>query len=168
MLPQKRPGLGNMFHNGNATILGATMAAAWLAIAGPALADPPVLGPFTYDGSQGHDQDTPVGKYRQILKTPTATLQELEVHVTTLNPGQWSHQPHHHYNEELVIIRQGTVETLSGGVWKRLGPGSFIFNASNSVHALRNVGDTAAIYDVVAWTPKGAPPGANTPIAAGQ
>ncbi len=151
-----------------ANIVRAAAAVAVLAAATPALAaDPPVLGPFTYDWSRGHDQDTPVGKYRQILKTPTATLQELEVHVTTLNPGQWSHRPHRHYNEELVIIRQGTVETLSGGVWKRLGPGSFIFNASNSPHALRNVGDTPAIYDVIAWTPKGAPPGFNTPTMVG-
>ena len=49
-------------------------------------------------------------------------------------PGKWSHPPHKHPNEELVLIRQGTVETLSGGSWKRLGPGSVIFNASNSLH----------------------------------
>ena len=50
-----------------------------------------------------------------------------------------------------MIIREGNVETLSGGVWKRLGPGSIIFNASNSLHALRNVGTTPAVYDVINW-----------------
>jgi hypothetical protein len=35
-----------------------------------------------------------------------------------------------------VIIREGQVETLSGGEWKKVGPGGVIFNASNSPHAL--------------------------------
>ena len=48
---------------------------------------------------------------------------ELELHVTTLNPGFASHPPHKHPNEELVILREGTVEALSGGVWKRAGAG---------------------------------------------
>ena len=82
---------------------------------------------------------------------PTATLEELEIHVTTLNPGIASHPPHHHPNEEIVIVRTGTVEVLTGGVWKRLGPGSIIFNASNSEHALKNVGTTPATYDVINW-----------------
>jgi uncharacterized cupin superfamily protein len=110
-----------------------------------------LIGPSVYDWSQGHSSKTPVGEFRQILKGPTATLNQLEVHVTTLNPGQASHPPHRHPNEELVIIRQGVVETLSGGSWKRLGPGSVIFNASNSLHALKNVGTEPAVYDVVNW-----------------
>jgi len=32
----------------------------------------------------------------------------------------------------VVLINQGTVETLSNGEWKRVGPGSVIFNASAS------------------------------------
>jgi quercetin dioxygenase-like cupin family protein len=74
------------------------------------------------------------------------------MHITTLNPGVASHPPHTHPNEELVIIREGTVETLSGGTWKRVGPGSIIFNASNSPHALHNVGTTPAVYHVINWT----------------
>ena len=62
------------------------------------------------------------------------------------------HPPHKHPNEELVIIREGNVETLSGGAWKWVGPGSIIFNASNSLHALRNVGTTPAVYHVINWT----------------
>jgi quercetin dioxygenase-like cupin family protein len=85
------------------------------------------------------------------VKQPTATLDELEMHVTTLNPGVASHPPHRHPNEELVIIDRGTVETLSNGQWKRVGPGSVIFNASNSLHALRNVGSTPAQYHVINW-----------------
>jgi quercetin dioxygenase-like cupin family protein len=67
------------------------------------------------------------------------------------------HPPHTHPNEELVIIREGQVETLSGGVWKKVGPGGVIFNASNSPHALRNIGTTNAVYHVINW--KGAKAG---------
>jgi XRE family transcriptional regulator, regulator of sulfur utilization len=110
------------------------------------------LGPATFDWSSMKPVATPTGEVRTLYKGPTATLAELEMHVTTLNPGVSSHPPHQHRNEELVIIREGTVETLSGGRWVRLGPGSVIFNASNSLHGLRNVGSTPAVYHVVNWT----------------
>ena len=54
-------------------------------------------------------------------------------------------------NEELIIIREGTVEVLSNGAWKRTGPGSIVFNASNQLHAIRNVGTAPAVYHVINW-----------------
>jgi len=54
-----------------------------------------------------------------------------------------------------VIIREGTVEVLSEGAWKRVGPGSVVFNASNQMHALRNVGPTPAVYHVINWSSPG-------------
>ena len=90
---------------------------------------------------------TAVGETRQFMRAPTATLDELELHVTTLTAGQTSHAPHQHPNEELVIIREGTVEVLvqgNGNGW----PWSVIFNASNELHGLRNVGSGPATYHV--------------------
>lgn len=110
------------------------------------------LGPATFDWKAMQPVATPTGEVRSLYKGPTATLPELEMHVTTLNPGATSHPPHQHANEELVIIRAGTVATLSGGKWVRLGPGSVIFNASNSLHGLRNVGATPAVYHVINWS----------------
>lgn len=100
-------------------------------------------------------KQTEVGAARQFFRSPTATLDELELHVTTLNPGLSSHPPHKHPNEELVIIKEGTVEVLVGGEWKKAGPGSVIFNASNELHALRNVGTTPATYHVINWRSPG-------------
>jgi len=76
-------------------------------------------------------------------------LENLELHVTTLNPGESPHAPHKHPNEELIIIRQGTVETLSNGSWVRVGPGSAIFNGSNQLHGFKNVGSEPAVYHVI-------------------
>ena len=128
--------------------------AAMLTLAGVALAQAPkpdLIGPSVWRWEDLKPHDTDVGTYAQIARGPTATLDELEMHVTTLKPGMSSHPPHQHPNEELVIIREGQVETLSGGVWKKVGPGGVIFNASNSLHALKNVGTTDAVYHVVNW-----------------
>ncbi len=118
-----------------------------------------VLGPSVWDWSTLAAKPTEVGALRDLVRQPTATLDELEMHITTLNPGLASHPPHTHPNEELVIVSEGTVEVLNGGSWKRLGPGSVVFNASNSPHALRNVGATPATYHVINWktpaTPRG-------------
>lgn len=101
-------------------------------------------------------KQTEVGAARQFFRSPTATLDELELHVTTLNPGLSSHAPHKHPNEELVIIKEGTVEALVGGEWRKAGPGSVIFNASNELHALKNTGTTPATYHVINWRSPGA------------
>jgi quercetin dioxygenase-like cupin family protein len=111
-----------------------------------------ILGPATFAWEDMKVVATATGELRSLYKGPTATLTELEMHVTTLKPGATSHPPHQHVNEELVIIREGTVETLSNGQWVRLGPGSVIFNASNSLHGLRNVGATPAVYHVINWS----------------
>lgn len=115
----------------------------------------PVMQSSVFDWSTIAEKKTDVGSVRQFFRAPTATLDELECHVTTLNPGQTSHPPHKHPNEELVIVREGTVEVLSNGEWKKLGPGSVIFNASNQLHGLRNVGAGPATYHVINWASPG-------------
>ena len=117
----------------------------------------PILGPAVFDWNELKDTPSNVGSVRSVVRQPTATLDELEMHITTLKPGLASHEPHKHPNEELIILREGTVETLSDGVWKRVGPGSIIFNASNSLHGLRNVGTTPAVYHVINWRSPGGP-----------
>lgn len=114
-----------------------------------------VLPSSVFDWNAMAVKQTEVGSSRQIVRAPTATLDELEMHITTLNPGQTSHAPHKHVNEELIIIREGTVETLSNGEWKKLGPGSVIFNASNQLHGIKSVGTSPATYHVVNWSSPG-------------
>jgi quercetin dioxygenase-like cupin family protein len=98
---------------------------------------------------------TAIGESRPVVRAPTATLDELEMHVTTLNAGQASHPPHQHPNEELIVLGEGTLEALVQGEWKRLGPGSILFNASNELHGVRNVGTGPATYHVINWKSPG-------------
>ena len=91
------------------------------------------------------------GSVRRVVQRPTATLDELEIHITTLMPGETPHPPHQHPAEELLVVKEGTVESLVNGQLKRVGPGSIVFQASNQMHSLRNVGDTPATYHVIQW-----------------
>ena len=116
---------------------------------------PAVLESTLFDWNAIAASPTAVGQYRQFVRAPTATLDELELHVTTLNPGQTSHAPHQHPNEELVILASGKLEAMSNGKTMQLGPGSVIFNASNQLHSVRNVGDVPATYHVINWTSPG-------------
>lgn len=127
--------------------------------AAPAAAPSTVMGSKVFDWNKMVDTPNAHGSVRTVCSSPTATLENLEIHISTLNPGMSPHPPHKHPNEELIIIRQGTVETLSNGEWIRVGPGSIIFNGSNQPHGFRNVGTEPAIYHVVnvktAATPAG-------------
>jgi len=138
------------------------LATAGLAAGAFAMADKPnVLGSAAFDWNSISAKTTEVGSVRQIVNQPTPTLENLEVHITTLNPGKSPHPPHRHPNEEMLIIRQGTLEALINGEWKRVGPGSVIFFASNQFHGVRNAGDQPAIYHVINWKTTATPDAAH-------
>jgi quercetin dioxygenase-like cupin family protein len=74
----------------------------------------------------------------------------VEMHETELAPGLAPHPPHSHAHNELLILREGTLEVTIEGKTSRLSPGSIAWVASNEHHGWRNVGDTRARYFVMA------------------
>ena len=114
-----------------------------------------VLGSAIFDWTSFKAEPNKTGAVRKVVQLPTATLDELEIHITTLNKGETPHPPHQHPDEELVIIKEGTVESLVNGELKRVGPGSIIFQAANQLHSIRNVGDGPATYHVIKWNSPG-------------
>ena len=114
-----------------------------------------ILGSRVFDWNDFKVEQTKTGSTRKVVQQPTATLDELEIHITTLNPGETPHAPHKHPDEELLIVKEGTVESLVNGELKRVGPGSVIFQASNQLHSIRNVGSTPATYHVIKWNSPG-------------
>lgn len=101
---------------------------------------------------------TKTGERRAVVDSPTPTCTNFECHVTTLNAGEVPHAAHRHPDEEIVIVKEGTMEVTINGVTKRGGPGSIFFYGSNDEHGMKNVGGTTASYHVVrivtAATPK--------------
>ena len=114
-----------------------------------------VLSSRIFDWDSLKVDKTNVGFRRDVVKSPTATLDELEMHITTLNAGQQSHPPHQHVAEELLIIKEGTLEALVNGEYHKVGPGSIVFQASNQPHTIKNIGTGPATYHVVQWQPPG-------------
>lgn len=107
------------------------------------------------DWSEMRPQSTPTGERRQVLRSPTATLDELSVHITTLNPGQQAHAPHRHANEELILLKEGTLEAMINDRTFPMSAGSVLVIAPNDLHVVRNTGTTRATYFVTIWrTPR--------------
>ena len=118
----------------------------------------PIMQSSVFNWNSVEAKPTKVGARRDFFDTPTATLDQLECHVTTINPGEAPHAPHQHPDEELIIVKEGTLEAMQNGVIKQAGPGSIIFEASNQLHGLKNVGKTPATYYVVKWFSPGLKP----------
>ena len=127
------------------------------------------------------------GAVRQVVRERTPTLDELEIHISTLKPGQSPHAPHKHEHEELLIVQLESFR-VAGGLLLLLislrtvlstsfvhplaqgaegekvdvaifplatpflaGPGAIIFQASNELHNVTNVGTAPATYYVIGW-----------------
>ncbi len=120
-----------------------------------ARSDTPIMRSAVFDWNAIAVKQTRTGASRQFFRAPTATLDELECHVTTLNPGESPHAPHTHPDEELIIVKEGTLEATQNGETHRVGPGSVIFQASNQMHGLKNVGAGPATYHVIRWNSPG-------------
>jgi quercetin dioxygenase-like cupin family protein len=133
-------------------LLGAVVSVAGLTVVSSQTA---VMGSTVFDWNGMKAEPTKIGAVRRVVQRPTATLDELEIHITTLMPGETPHPPHQHPAEELLIIKEGTVESLVNGQLQRVGAGSIVFQASNQLHSLRNVGDTPATYHVIQWKSPG-------------
>ena len=92
---------------------------------------------------------TRVGERREVLKGSTATMDSLTCHVTTLNGGVAAHAAHRHPDDEIIIVKEGTMEaTVNGQPWLA-GAGSIFFFSANDLHGMRNAGDTRASYYVI-------------------
>jgi mannose-6-phosphate isomerase-like protein (cupin superfamily) len=111
-----------------------------------------------FDWEKMQPVPTTNGVRRTLFDAPTATLDKLHCHITTLNPGQNSGEPRRHLQEEIIIIKEGTVEASVDGRIQTVGPGSVIFFAANAVTRLRNAGNGPATYTVIYYytplTPK--------------
>jgi len=94
-------------------------------------------------------QTTKTGERRDVLKGSTVTMENLSCHATTVNVGDASHAAHRHADDEIIIVKEGTIEATINGESQRAGAGSVLLFASNDLHGMRNAGDTRLTYYVI-------------------
>ena len=113
---------------------------------------------ITWDEIQSRIKPTKTGQRRDVFDAPTQTLDRFHCHITTLNPGENTGPLHRHPQEEIVIIKEGTLEINIDGRKQVAGAGSMVFYAANENENMTNIGKTPAIYYVLQWytalTPK--------------
>jgi quercetin dioxygenase-like cupin family protein len=129
---------------------------AFVAVAGIALAQStgkPVIHSCVFNWADLKVTPTKQGERRTVCDAPTPTLAQFECHITTLNPGESPHPPHRHADEELMVIKEGTLEALQGDQTNTVTTGGIIFEASNELHGLRNIGTNRATYFVFKFAP---------------
>ena len=63
-------------------------------------AQPAVMGSNAWDWASLKATPNKTGEVRKVFQAPTATLDELECHITTVKPHMASHPPHQHPDEE--------------------------------------------------------------------
>ena len=87
----------------------------------------PILHSQIFQWNDLKVEPTKAGARRAVFDDPTANLDRLECHITTLNPGESPHAAHRHPDEELMIVKEGTLEAIQNGVTNRVEAGGIIF-----------------------------------------
>jgi mannose-6-phosphate isomerase-like protein (cupin superfamily) len=89
-------------------------------------------------------------KSRAVMKGETHSGFPIELHMTELGPSQAPHGPHKHVHEELLMLKDGSLDVTISGQTAHVTAGSIVYVASNEMHGWRNPGAVPAQYFVLA------------------
>jgi (S)-ureidoglycine aminohydrolase len=103
-------------------------------------------GSFMKDWSRIEFKPHDKGGVRNYFETATVMCKRLEMHVTTLNGGLKSHEPHRHSAEEIILMINGKTEMQIGENFFKGKDGSVFFVNSNVLHGIRNEGTIPCMY----------------------
>lgn len=91
------------------------------------------------------------GGVRPYFNRKSAMSERIEMHVTTLNPGIKSHEPHTHIPGEIIIMMEGTTEMEIGDSIYPGTAGDIYFMGSNVPHAIKNTSTEDCMYMAFQW-----------------
>ncbi len=108
-------------------------------------------GSFIIDYDQLEYRPHDKGGIRNFFRRSTAMCSYYEMHITNLNPGIKSHEPHIHRASEIVIMIDGETEMEIGNELYQAKNGGVYFLPSYVPHAIRNTGDRQCQYFAFQW-----------------
>jgi (S)-ureidoglycine aminohydrolase len=91
------------------------------------------------------------GGVRQLFDRQTAMMNRFDIHITTLNPGLKSHDPHTHINEEIILMVEGIGEMFIGDGPQRINTGDVCYLGSTVLHNITNISSTPITYFAIQW-----------------
>jgi (S)-ureidoglycine aminohydrolase len=122
-----------------------------------AVAQQDVLSSGMFDLSAAQVLDRESGKRMPLLLGESRDFNLLEMHATTLVPGGSPHPPHEHDDiEEVIIVKEGTLEVLIGDNRHQLGQGSVALILPGDWHGITNVGADEVLYYTFRYRSKAA------------
>lgn len=108
-------------------------------------------GPLLLDWTELTMRTTDKGESRPIFSRPVAWLEKIDMHATTLNPGEISHPQHIHRAEEIILLRSGHVQEHIANGYQKLSGGDLVFLASGVPHNLENGPGDRCEYFALQW-----------------
>lgn len=103
---------------------------------------------------------------RQFVDGRTTLLENLEIHTSTVQGGEAPHPSHTHQDqEELVIIKEGTLTATIGSESRTLGPGSIVYIVPGDEHGFRNAGSMPCTYYIIKFRTGTVSPRDKTPVS---
>lgn len=112
----------------------------------------PLASPLLVDWPELVMKKTDKGESRAIFGRPTASLSNLNMHATTLDPGRISHPQHVHRNEEIILMRSGHVRMHIADRYQTAEAGDLVFLPSGVPHNLENGNDGRCEYFALQWS----------------
>ncbi len=99
---------------------------------------------------------TPSNAY--LLEGATPAFSHVKVHATTVAGGKAAHAGHSHADEELIIVKEGTLAVTYGGKTEKLETGSIALLMPGDEHALANAGSEPVTYYIMRYETKAPQP----------
>jgi len=109
------------------------------------------MGSSVWDWNSLKAEPQKYGARRDVFSGRTPMLDRLDCHITTLNPREMPHPPKPHDGEELIIIKEGTIEAIKTAGRNRVGAGSILFELPRRGARMRNVAKPPANLFCVRW-----------------
>ena len=91
------------------------------------------------------------GGIRNYFRRSTTMCPYYEMHMTNLNPGIKSHDPHTHNATEILVMMEGQTEMEIGNRKFQGKAGDVYFLSANVPHAIRNIGNEQCRYIAFQW-----------------
>lgn len=110
------------------------------------------LNSSVYDWEKLPVKKTPSGEVRNILQSPTRSLEKFEINAVTLSPGKekWNFRVER-MTDELIIIKEGIVGIQVNTERKILGEGSVIVAGSDDEVTISNKETTNAVFYLICF-----------------